>query len=103
MPAKEFPQNKEYELSLLLKADPEFKELRAYLDAYIKLALDKFEMSQETHDSLYRKLHGDIPVAAGKYLHNEASKKDYTFSAYFSWYVSERLNEISDELKRKAI
>ena len=100
MPAKEFPQNKEYELSLLLKADPEFKELREYLDAYIELALDKFEMSQETHDSLSLELHGYIPVAAAKYLQNEASKKDYKFSAYFSWYVSEHLNKNSS-LKRK--
>jgi hypothetical protein len=101
MLAKEFPKDKEYELSLLLKADPEFRELSEYLDVYIKLVLGKFEMPQEIFERLYLELHGDIPVAAEKYLQSDARKKDYKFSTYFSWYISERLNK-QKELRRKA-
>ncbi len=101
MSEKSFPQDKEYELSLLLNADGEFKELNDYLDAYIKIALGGFEMPQETYNTLYRELREDIHIAAERYLRSDAREKDYKFSTYFSWYVSERLNKNSD-LKRKA-
>ncbi|HEV2694765.1 MAG TPA: hypothetical protein VG347_17855 [Verrucomicrobiae bacterium] len=100
MPTNKFPQDKEYELSLLLKTEGNFKALDNYLDAYIKTALDGFEMPQHIHDALYRELHEDVPVAAERYLKSDAREKDYKFSTYFSWYVSERLNKNS-EIKRK--
>lgn len=89
---KNFPQSKDFELSLLLKPDPEFKDLREYMDQYIKQALKKFEMSQEVYDQLYWQLTQDIAVAARRYLQNDRSKNDYKFSTYYSRYLKDRLN-----------
>ncbi|HEV2693333.1 MAG TPA: hypothetical protein VG347_10605 [Verrucomicrobiae bacterium] len=100
MPKYEFPQNKEYELSLLLDPAPGFKKLKEYLDSYIKLALDKFVLSQDTYDRICLELHEDISVAADKYLKSKSREKSYKFSTYFSWYLSERVNKIHG-IKRK--
>lgn len=101
MPTTGFPQDKEFELSLLLKSNHDFKEMVEYLDTYIKLVLDRFEMSQETYRALYQELINDVPIAAEKYLQSHGRKKEYKFSAYFSWYASERINRTLG-LKRKA-
>src|SRR5258707_10048198 len=93
---KDFPRDKEYELSLLLKPDPERKELRAYLGPYIKLVLNRFEMPAAAYERLYRELDNDVLIAAERYLLSPAREADYKFSAYFSWYVSDRLNAIPE-------
>lgn len=100
MTKNEFPQDKEYELSLLLDPAPNFQKLTEYLDGFIKTALGKFELSEETYNALYHALRADIPVAAERYLKSKSREKDYKFSAYFSWYISEWMKKIPG-LKRK--
>jgi hypothetical protein len=100
MSSRKFPQTKEYELSLLLAGDPEFKELREYIDAFIKAALKKFEMTQSEYNELYTQLTADIRIAAERFLNYQGEKKEYKFSTYYSWYLSERLNK-SVGIKRK--
>ncbi len=94
------PQNREYELSLLQKNDPSFEELKKYLKPYIEDALAFFLMPKETYDILYKKLIDDIPTAAKRFLDGESLSADYKFSTYFGWYISERLNNTGEDVKR---
>jgi hypothetical protein len=95
-----FPQNREYETSPLLDPDPTMAGLRQYMDAYIKLVLSRYEMPASTYEGLLNNLRLDVMVAADRYLEGAAERK-YKFSAYFSWYVSERLNSTPGLKRRK--
>src|ERR1035437_7781811 len=97
---KKFPQSKEYELMLVQSPDPEKRELREYLDQYIKRALAKFEMTKTTYAELHGQLIEDINVAAERFLKNRDDTEQYKFSTYFSWYLKERLNKNS-AIRRK--
>jgi len=91
---KPFPQDKEYELSLLLQNDPEKRQLMAYLDPYLRMVLDRFDLTDTLFQSLYHALQDDVVIAAERYLSGSARHGDYKFSAYFSWYLSERLDSV---------
>jgi hypothetical protein len=95
-----FPQSKEYELTLVQSPDPKKRELREYLDQYIKRALAKFEMTKKTYAQLHGQLIKDIKVAAERFLKNRDGTEQYKFSTYFSWYLKERLNRNS-AIRRK--
>ncbi len=94
------PQNKEYEMSLLQKNDPEFEELKKYLKPYIEDALALFSMPKKIYGILYEKLMGDIPVAAKRFLENKSMDTDYKFSSYFGWYIGQRINNTDENVKR---
>ena len=98
---KEFkPESRKYEILLLQKNDPEFKELKKYLEPYIKDILAHFSMTQKTYNILYKQLMDDIPVAAEHFLNGKSMDADYKFSTYFGWYISERLNNCKEEIER---
>lgn len=101
MGVKPFPQNKKYELSLLTGPQSDFRALETYIEQYIKIALGHFELTPKLYNQLLKDLRDDIAIAAKQYLESPARDADYTFSTYFSWFVSERLNKIKG-LKRKA-
>jgi len=97
-------QSREYEINLLQKGDPEFEDMVEYLKPLVEDALARFSMPRQVYNQLYKDIMNDIPIAVERFLKSEKSmNSDYKFSVYFSWYISERVNNIDDELiKRKA-
>jgi hypothetical protein len=64
-------------------------------------ALSHFLLSSEETACVRDAIIVDIPIAAKRFLSNgNISEKEYKFSAYFSWYILQRLDAI-DGLKRK--
>ncbi len=94
------PQSKEYEIALLQKGDPEFKELKEHLIPLIKSALNHFIMSKETYNQLYKEILEDVSVAAKRFLKSGRQDKDYKFSAYYTWYISQRIEQAGDKVTK---
>jgi len=95
-------KSREYEIMLLQKGDPEFKDMVEYLKPLIEDVLARFSMPQEIYDKLYEGMVKDIPIAAERFLGGGSLEAGYKFSTYFSWYISEWINNTNDELiKRK--
>ena len=87
-----FPQSKGYELSLLEKL-PDCKPLQEYLAPLIQKALDRFELGPAEHERLTKALLKDVKVAGERFLRNSRADDDSKFSAYFTWYIAERLKK----------
>ena len=87
-------------MSLLKKDDPDFSETKRYLKPYIEDVLAHFSMPEKTYRTLYNNLMNDIPVAARRFLEDNQTKPKYKFSTYFGWYISKRLNNTGEEVKR---
>ena len=60
------------------------KLLKEYINLYLDVALDKFEMSDITRKWIRTLAIDAIPVVKEKYFAGGSDKKSYKFSAYFS-------------------
>lgn len=88
------PVGRVKELEMLLSDDEDYSRTHQYLEPLIATALSRFEMNNEGRSKLHKMLMRDVPLAATRYLTSEQTKdKSYSFSSYFTWYISERINE----------
>ena len=94
------PQSKEYEVSLIKTNDSDVKKMKEYVITLIKSALGHFLMSKETYNKLYKEMMSDILVAAERFLKSGGQDKDYKFSTYYSWYISQRIEQTDDKIIR---
>jgi len=95
---KPFPQDKEYELSLI-KADDNLASLKDYIGEYIeKAAKTVNDRGPEKIDpkALKKCLLDKLSIIVDRYLKNGGDKKDYKFCTYFSWYLKEEINKTEE-------
>jgi len=88
------------ERKIVSNDDPLFMQTKEYLKPLIWTAINAFKLSKENKTKLFWELVNDVPIAAQRFLENDGLKKDYKFSAYFGWYIGQRINKIKG-LKRK--
>ena len=96
-----FPQDREYEYSLIVKDSPSFDKIQEYLLPYIDQVLDDFDMPRETIATLKEDITKDVKIAAKRFLENP-NKEKIKFSTYFSWYIHERIDSTPDVKKKTA-
>jgi hypothetical protein len=103
MESKFKPKTIKGEYKLIVDDDKEFfMQTKEYLKPLILSILSYFELRPEIKTKLFWECVNDVPFAAKKYLENKntKSKRDYKFSTYFTWFISQRINKIK-HLKRK--
>jgi hypothetical protein len=88
------------EKAMLISDWPKFKRTKKYLVPLIEAALGRFSVSSGKKELLSRKILGDLPIAAHRYLNDKKSGRGYGFAAYFTWYIARRIDE-DGELKKK--
>jgi len=87
------PKSTHEELALLLSDNASFQKTSEYLGDLLDDVLDRLAMTADQKREAYAALMMDIPVAAHRYLRNRRDITGaYPFSTYFTWYISERLN-----------
>ena len=94
------PKTVKEERKIVSNDDPFFMQTKEYLKPLIWTAINYFKLPEKIQTDLFWELVNDVPVAAQRFLEHNGLKKDYKFSAYFGWYIGQRINKIK-HLKRK--
>lgn len=79
---------------MLAADDADFSATRTYIERYILQALSIFDTPEEERNTAYRNLMALVPAAAKRYLENP-ERKEFRFSTYFGWYISEESKKYS--------
>src|SRR5690349_6940521 len=87
------PQRREEELAILRSDTPDFQQAQAYLAPLIEDALSLFLFCETDYCSLREEVRSMVPIAARRFLQNpENVTAGYTFSTYFTWYLSQAID-----------
>lgn len=84
----------EEEHDLIAGDDNNFTLTKRYLEPLISQTLNHYRLPGKARQKLIRDLiFIDIPIAAKRFLSNKENRvKNIKFSAYFTWYIAQRLN-----------
>jgi len=91
------------EIELILSDKGEFKIVSQYLEPLITGAIrsKKFGFTEDIKKHLHGEIISDIPIAIERFTSSKNSNKEgIRFSAYFTWYIGERINA---ELKKRSV
>lgn len=92
-PIKKFPQDKEYELKLINNSD-DFKSLKEYLSEFIDLAFKKANLNDTQKQNVIKlRLWNNLPNIIEQYKKSGGPDKDYKFSSFFSWHLSQEIDK----------
>ena len=86
------PKTISEEWYIILSDDDNFSKIKEYLSPLILYALDKSRLDKEKCKILYNQLMNDIPIAAKRFIANKEKNKEFKFSTYLGWYISQRIN-----------
>ncbi|KKR91278.1 MAG: hypothetical protein UU42_C0016G0012 [Candidatus Woesebacteria bacterium GW2011_GWA1_41_13b] len=91
----QFPQSKDYELALILEGG-DYLNLKNYLSNYLKIVFSETNTNKPDSEVIRDNLFNKLPVIIERFMSGGGPNKDYKFSSYFSWYISQELERLDN-------
>jgi len=88
-----FPQSKDYELALILEGG-DYLNLKKYLSNYLNIVFTETTTSESDSEIIKDNLFNKLPVIIERFMNGDGPNKEYKFSSYFSWYISQELEKL---------